>query len=136
MFLHPPTNYRDRQVQQRFEIRHFLFVAHAQFAVVVHPRMRAFDHPTTRPAFGSMSGLWHSLCGDMRDVTALPHLFVGGFASVAFIHPEILGPAFRRLWAWYPNPVQPLRPKLHVLAHCPRDRKTEQGATRLPPQTS
>src|SRR6266403_4470988 len=100
IFLHPPTNYRNCQVQQRLEIGGLFFVAHTQLAVVVHPGMRSLYHPATRTPFAFVSGLRHSFLGHMWDIAPLPHLLLGGFAGVTFIHAQMLGLALCRLRPW------------------------------------
>src|SRR6266404_379570 len=136
MFSHPPTNYRNCQLQQRLEIGGFFLIAHTQLAVIVHPGMRSLHHPATRTPFAFVSGLRHSFLGHMWDIAPLPDLFFSGLAGVALIHAQILGSALRRLRPWHHDRVQRLSQQLHVVPIGPGDDKRERGATAVHQQTA
>lgn len=136
MFSHPPTDYRDCQMQQRLEISGFFLIPHSQLAVVVHPRMCSFHHPTTRTSFVFVSGYRRSFLGHMRDIAPLPHLSLGGLASIAFIHAEVLASAFRWLGPSDHDRVQCLCQQLHVVPISSGDDKRERGATAVHQQAA
>lgn len=136
MFSHSPTDYRDGQMQEGLEIRHLLLVAHAQFAEVVHPRMRPLHHPTARSTSGFEACPRRAFPGHVRDVAPLPHLLLRGFTRIAFIHTEILRSPFRRLRAAHHDRIQRLCQKLHVVPIGPGDDKRERGATAVHQQTA
>jgi len=136
MFSHPPADYRNGQMQQRLEIDGFFLVANTQLAVIVHPGMRSLHHPAPRAPFGFVPCLRPSFLGDVRDIASLPHLLLGGFARVALIHTEILGPTLRRFRPWDYDRVQRLGQQLHVVPIGPGDDKRERGATTVHQQTA
>lgn len=136
MFSHPPTDYRDCQMQQCLEIRGFFLISHSQFAVVVHPRMCSLHHPAARTPFGLVSGCRRSFLGHVWDIAPLPHLLLGGLASVALIHAKVLAAAFRRLGSWDHDRVQRLGQQLHVVPIGSGDDKRERGATAVHQQTA
>src|SRR5882672_8738558 len=136
MFSHPPTNYRNCQMQQRFEIGGFFLITHPQLAVIVHPGMRSLYHPATRGPFAFVSGLRHSFLGHMWDIAPLPHFFLSGLAGVALIHAQILRPTLRRFRPWHHDRVQRLSQQLHVVPIGPGDDKRQRGATAVHQQTA
>lgn len=136
MFSHPPTDYRDCQMQQRLEISGFFLIPHFQFAVIVHPRMRSLHHPTPRLPFGFVSGGRRSFLGHVRDVAPRPHLLFGGLASVAFIHAEVLAAALGRLGSWNHDRVQRLGRQFDVVPIGSGDDKRERGATAVHQQAA
>lgn len=136
MFSHPPTDYRDCQMQQCLEIRGFFLITHSQLAIVVHPRMRSLHYPTARTPFGFVSGCRRSFLGHMWDIAPLAHLLLGGLASLALIHAEVLAAAFRRLGSRDYDRVQRLGQQLHVVPIGSGDDKRERGATAVHQQTA
>lgn len=136
MFSHSPADYRNRQVQQRFEISDLLLVAHAQLAIVVHPGVSPLDNPAPSSSLGSVAGLGGSPRGHVRNIAALPHLLVCGFARVALVHAEVLGTALCRLRPWNHDRVQCLCQQLHVVPIGPGDDKRERGATAVHQQAA
>jgi hypothetical protein len=124
-------------MQQRLEIRCFLFVAHSQFAEIVHPGMRSLHDPTARSAFGFVASRpGQSLRGHMRDIAPLPYLSLGGSARVAFINAEILRMACRRLGSGNHDRVQRLRQQFDVMSIGAGNDKRERGATAVHQQTA
>ena len=136
MFSHSPTDYCDRQMQQRLEIRHLLLVAHPQLAEVVHPRMRSLHDPASRSASGFEAFPRRAFPGHMRDITPLPHLLLRRLARIAFIHTEILRSPFRRPRTAHHDRIERLFQKLHVVPVGPGDDKRERGATAVHQQTA
>src|SRR6266567_899581 len=136
MFLHPPANYRGRQVQQRLKISGFLFVAHTQLAIIIHPGMRALHNPTPSSPLGSVAGFGRSLLGHVGNIATLPHLLFSSFARISLVHAQVLGSALCRLRPWHHNRVQRLGQQFHVVPVRPGDDKRQRGATAVHQQTA
>ena len=135
-FSHPPADQRGGQMQQGLEVGGLLLVTHAQLAIVVHPGMRPFDHPTPSASLGFVSTLGRGLVGNMRRIAPGAHLLLGHSAPVAFVHAEVLRLTLGRLGPPNHDRVQRLGQKLHVVPIGPGDDKGERGATAVHQQTA
>ncbi len=123
-------------MQQRLKISGLFLVAHAQLAIVVHPRVGAFDHPATGFALGAMPRLGRSFRRHMRNVSARSYFLLRGFARVALIHAQML----RSFPGWFRPPhhdrVQGLGQQFHIVPIGPGDDKRERGATTVHQQAA
>ena len=100
MFSHPPADYRNGQMQQRLEIDGFFLVSEHAACGNCSSRNAFSPPPSAARTLWSCTVLRPSFLGDVRDIASLPHLLLGGFARVALIHTEILGPTLRRFRPW------------------------------------
>ena len=124
-------------MQQTLEISDFLLITHPQFAKVVHPRMGPLHHPTPRLTLGVETfGFRRSLRRHMGNIASVPHLFLGGFAGIPFIHAQILRVPRRGFGSLDHNGVQRQAQQFHVVPIGPGDDKGERGATPVHQQTA
>src|SRR5437867_748080 len=139
MFLsvsHSPADQCGRQMEEALEIGHFLFVAHFQFAVVIHPRVSPFHHPAAGLSFCPMPLPGRALLGQVRDVASDSHLFVCWLSCIALIHTKVLRSAGRRVGPLDDDGVQRCSQQLHVMPIGSGDDKRERGATAVHQQTA
>ena len=136
MFSHSPADHCGGQMQQCLEVGDLFLVPHPQLAIVIHPGMRALDHPTSSASFGFVPAPWRRLGRNMRNIAPRPHLLVSHLASVAFVNAEVLRPFLRRLRPLNHDRVQRLGQQLHVVSVGPGDDKRERGATAVHQQAA
>ena len=123
-------------MQQALEIGCFLFIAHFQFAVVVHPRVRSFHDPAAGLALDSMPRLRRSLRWHMRNVSSVSHFLLRRLSGVAFIHAKVLWFPGGRFGPLHDDGVQRCPQQLHVMPIGPGDDKRERGATTVHQQAA